>query len=85
MRGAANTSRDVAVRHIATEVPIGTVFGFVSTGFLVGQGLGGPIYGWLFENYPPQTVFYASAAFSVLALATILFNRAAMPRKDGTE
>ena len=83
MRGAANTSRDVAVRHIATKVPIGTVFGFVSTGFLVGQGLGGPIYGWLYETYPPQYVFYASAAFSVLALATVLFNRGAMPRKGG--
>lgn len=85
MRGAANASRDVAVRHIATDVPIGTVFGFVSTGFLVGQGLGGPIYGWLFENYPPQMVFYASAAFSVLALLTVLFNRGFLPRKDLAE
>ena len=82
MRGAANTSRDVAVRHIATDVPIGAVFGFVSTGFLVGQGLGGPIYGWLFETYPPQTVFYASAAFSVLALVTIFFNTGAKPSSE---
>jgi MFS family permease len=74
MRGAANASRDVAVRHVATNVPVGTVFGFVSTGFLVGQGLGGPIYGWLFDNYPPQMIFYASAAFSVLALGTVLAN-----------
>ena len=81
-RGAANASRDVAVRHVATGVPVGTVFGFVSTGFLVGQGLGGPIYGWLFDNYPPQSVFFASAAFSVLALGTILFNSGAKPSSE---
>jgi FSR family fosmidomycin resistance protein-like MFS transporter len=77
MRGGANASRDVAVRHVATNVPVGTVFGFVSSGFLVGQGVGGPLYGWLFDNYPPQMIFYASAAFSVLALVTVLFNRGA--------
>jgi predicted MFS family arabinose efflux permease len=82
MRGAANASRDVAVRHVATSVPVGTVFGFVSTGFLVGQGIGGPLYGWLFDNYPPQMVFYASAAFSILALGTVLFNRGARPKSE---
>ena len=76
-RGAASASRDVAVRHVATSVPVGTVFGFVSTGFLVGQGLGGPLYGYLFDTYPPETVFFVSAAFSVLALSTVLFNSGA--------
>jgi len=74
MRGMANASRDVAVRHVASHLPVGTVFGFVSTGFLVGQALGGPTYGWLFDNYPPETVFYASAFFGLLALSTLFFN-----------
>lgn len=74
MRGGANASRDVAVRHVAAHLPIGTVFGFVSTGFLVGQALAGPIYGYLVDNYPPHMIFYASAAFSVLAMVTVLFN-----------
>jgi len=84
-RGAANASRDVAVRQVATNVPVGTVFGFVSTGFLVGQGLGGPLYGWLFDNYPPEYVFFASAAFSVLALGTILFNTGARRSLEAAE
>lgn len=77
MRGMVTASRDVAVRHIAGDIPVGTVFGFVSTGFVAGQALAGPIYGWLYDNYPPETVFYASAAFSMLALSTVLFNTGA--------
>jgi len=74
MRGGVNASRDVAVRQIAGRIPVGTVFAFVSTGFLVGQACGGFIYGYLFENYPPNYIFYASAVFSVLGMATVLFN-----------
>jgi len=82
MRGMANAARDVAVRHVAAHIPVGTVFGFVSTGFLLGQALGGPIYGWLFDNYPPQFVFYASAFFGVLALSTLFFNKGARPSAE---
>ena len=74
VRGAVNATRNVAVRNISKEVEVGTVFGFVSTGALVGQACGGPLYGWLFDIYPPQVVFFASAAFSVLVLGTVLFN-----------
>ena len=74
MRGAVNATRNVAVRKISKEMEVGTVFGFVSTGALVGQACGGPLYGWLFDIYPPQVVFFASAAFSVLVLGTVLFN-----------
>jgi MFS family permease len=82
MRGMVNASRDVAVRHIAADIPVGTVFAFVSTGFVAGQALAGPIYGCLFDNYPPHIIFYASAAFSVLALATVLFNSGAKPPSE---
>jgi predicted MFS family arabinose efflux permease len=66
-------------------VPVGTVFGFVSTGFLVGQGVGGPLYGWLLDNYPPHIIFYTSAAFSVLALGTVLFNKGARRSSEAAE
>lgn len=85
MRGGANASRDVAVRHVASHLPVGTVFGFVSTGFLVGQALAGPIYGYLVDNYPPHIIFYASAAFSVLAMVTILFNSGTRRQPDAAE
>ena len=75
MRGGVNASRDVAVRQIAGRIPVGTVFAFVSTGFLVGQAFSGFIYGFLFEHYPPNYIFYASAAFSVLGMVTVIFNQ----------
>ena len=85
MRGGANASRDVAVRHVAAHLPIGTVFGFVSTGFLVGQALAGPTYGYLVDNYPPHIIFYASGGFSVLAMGTILFNSGTRRPMETTE
>lgn len=74
MRGGVNASRDVAVRHVARHIPIGTVFGFISTGFMVGQAVGAPFYGWLYDNYSPNLVFYSSAAVYVVGIATVLFN-----------
>ncbi|MFM1816391.1 MAG: hypothetical protein RLZ98_3086 [Pseudomonadota bacterium] len=74
IRGGVNTTRDVAVRRIADKIPVGTVFGFVSTGFLAGQALGGPFYGWLFDHYPPHYVFYVSALVHLLAIATVVLN-----------
>lgn len=74
IRGGVNTSRDVAVRRVADKIPVGTVFGFVSTGFLAGQAVGGPFYGWLFDNFPSSYIFYVSALVHIVAIATILVN-----------
>ena len=81
MRGMVTASRDVAVRHIAGDIPVGTVFGFVSTGFVAGQALAGPIYGWILDHHPPEFIFFASAAFSLLALSTVLFNSGSPQRE----
>ncbi len=72
LRGGVESSRDVAVRHIATHIPIGTVFGFVSTGFLFGQATGGLFFGWLFDNYPAHYIFYISALVHVLAISAVM-------------
>ncbi len=74
LRGGVNAARDVAVRDVARHLPIGTVFGFVTTGFLVGQAVAGPLYGFLYDLYSPRIVFYISAAASVAAIATIMVN-----------
>ena len=71
LRGLVNASRDVSVRHAATDVSVGTLFGFVTTGYSGGQILGPPLYGWLLDIGHPQLVFWGSAAFSTLAIATI--------------
>lgn len=74
IRGGLNSVRDVAVRQIPTDIPIGTVFGFVSTGFLLGQTIGGPLYGWLFDHFPPNYIFYVSAFVHVLGIGIIAIN-----------
>jgi FSR family fosmidomycin resistance protein-like MFS transporter len=75
LRGLVNSSRDVTVRHAATDVSAGTLFGFVTTGFSGGQIIGPTLYGWLLDFGHPQLVFWASAGFSTLALTTMLTHR----------
>ncbi|NKB21616.1 MAG: MFS transporter [Alphaproteobacteria bacterium] len=74
MRGGVNATRDVAVRRVIEHLPVGTVFAFVSTGFTVGQAFGGAIYGYLFDNYPPNYIFYVSALFTMIGASTVLLN-----------
>ncbi len=85
MRGAVNAARDVAVRNVASHLPIGTVFAFISTGFLLGQAVGGPVYGWLFDRYSPEIIFYVSAAISVAGLGTIMVNPGARTKAAAAE
>ena len=75
LRGLVNAARDVSVRHAATEVSVGTLFGFVTTGYSGGQILGPALYGWLLDTGHPQLVFWGSAAFSTLAIATMATGR----------
>jgi len=70
-RGFVNASRDVSVRHAAEGKSVGTVFAFVSTGFLVGQAISPPIYGLLLDFGSSEIVFWVSAAFSLIAAATV--------------
>lgn len=75
--GLVNASRDVSVRGAAQDVSVGTIFGFVTTGYSAGQILGPAIYGWILDSGRPQMVFAASAAFSLLAILTMLARRVA--------
>ncbi len=75
LRGLVNASRDVSVRHAATDrVSVGTLFGFVTTGYSGGQMIGPALYGWIMDFGRPELVFWASAGFSTLAIATMLVN-----------
>jgi len=75
LQGLVNASRDVSVRKAATHVSVGTVFGFVTTGYSAGQIIGPALYGWLMDLGRPELVFWVSAAFSTLAIATMLGTR----------
>lgn len=78
LRGLVNASRDISVRHAATDkISVGTLFGFVTTGYSGGQIIGPALYGWIMDFGRPELVFWASAAFSTLAISTMLVNRIA--------
>ena len=63
LRGLVNTSRDIMVRHAVPGASVGTVFAFVTTGFMFGQAVSPTIYGLLMDGASPGMVFWASAAF----------------------
>lgn len=81
MRGFINASRDVSVRHAAGDLPVGTVFAWVTTGFLIGQSIGPAIYGVLLDLGEPTIVFWASGVFSLLAVSTVFFNESARAKR----
>ncbi len=80
MRGFLQASRDVLVRAIAPKASVGTVFGFVTTGFLVGQAAAPPIYGILLDLGSPGIVFWISAGFSMICFVTALPGVIGRPR-----
>jgi predicted MFS family arabinose efflux permease len=73
--GLVTASRDISVREAARDVSVGTVFGFVTTGYSVGQIIGPAFYGLLLDIGRPHLVFVASAAFSLLAILTMFARR----------
>ena len=64
-------SRDVMVREIAPPGAIGTVFGFVSTGFSVGGAIAPPFFGWLADLHRPELIFWAGGAVTVLSILSV--------------
>ncbi len=75
MRGLVTAARDVNVRHSAGKHSVGTVFAFVSTGFLFGGAVSLPIYGILLDLGTPEIVFWASACFSLLSVGTVVLHK----------
>jgi MFS family permease len=74
MRGVVNPSRDILVRQAAPAGAIGAVFGFVSTGFNIGQGSAPLLYGWFMDIGSPDLVFWAAAGFTAIAISIVVFS-----------
>jgi MFS family permease len=72
-----NAARDVMVRDIAPPGTIGTVFGFVSSGFSLGFVIGPPIFGWVVDLGRPELVYWLSAAITLVSILTIFGARSA--------
>ncbi|MCY4548561.1 MAG: MFS transporter [Defluviicoccus sp.] len=69
--GLMSPSRDLLVRKICPPGTIGTVFGFVTTGFSVGAAIGPPIFGYVADIGRPDLIFWLSGAFTLLCIVSI--------------
>jgi FSR family fosmidomycin resistance protein-like MFS transporter len=70
--GIIMPSRDMIVREVTPPGSFGKVFGFVTTGFNIGGIVSPLIFGAIMDHGSPRLVFLAVAAFSLLAIITVV-------------
>jgi MFS family permease len=74
-RGLVNPARDVLVRRAAPPGAIGAAFGFITTGFTVGQAVAPPIYGWLMDIGSPTMLYWLASGFMLIAIPLVFASR----------
>ena len=70
--GIIMPSRDMIVREVTPPGSFGKVFGFVTTGFNIGGIVSPLIFGAIMDHGSPRLVFLAVAAFSLIAILTVV-------------
>jgi len=70
--GLSTPSRDLLVRAVTPPGAIGTAFGFTSTGLSLGNGIGPVLCGWVMDHGRPDMVFVVIAAFTLVAVLTVV-------------
>jgi MFS family permease len=70
--GVIMPSRDMIVRDITPPGSFGKVFGFVTTGFNIGGIVSPLVFGAIMDHGSPRLVFMGVAAFSLLAIFTVV-------------
>ncbi|HEY6859249.1 MAG TPA: MFS transporter [Pseudolabrys sp.] len=70
--GVIMPSRDMIVREVTPSGSFGKVFGFVTTGFNIGGIVSPLIFGAIMDHGSPRLVFLAVAAFSLVAILTVV-------------
>jgi MFS family permease len=75
-QGATRPARDMMLRAATPKGQTGGVFGFVTSGIAVGSALAPIPLGWFLDIGKPAWVFYLLALFMVLALVSMMAQRA---------
>ena len=70
--GIIMPSRDMIVREVTPPGSFGKVFGFVTTGFNIGGIVSPLMFGAIMDHGSPRWVFLLVAAFSLLAILTVV-------------
>jgi MFS family permease len=75
-------SRDVIVTSMTPKESIGTIFGFLTTGFAVGMALAPPVFGWINDFGRPDLVFWIIAAINLTCIVTLYGVRETVTQKQ---
>ncbi len=70
--GVIMPSRDMIVRDVTPPGSFGKVFGFITTGFNIGGIVSPLVFGAIMDHGSPNLVFVAVAAFSLMAVVTVV-------------
>lgn len=70
--GSTAPSRDVLIRRAAAGAGMGSVFGFVYSGFDLGSSTAPLLFGALLDHHAPHAVFVAVACAFALAVPTVM-------------
>ena len=70
-------SRDLLVRKICPSGSIGTIFGFVTTGFSVGAAIGPIMFGLLADAGMPAMIFWLAGLITLLCIVSVYAAKAA--------
>lgn len=71
LQGSIRPARDLMVRAVTPPGAAGRVYGFVSTGYNIGNAIIPVALGWLVDIGRVDTVFFVLAAIMVAAIATV--------------
>jgi len=71
LQGSIRPARDMMVRAVTPPGAAGRVYGFVSTGYNIGNAVIPVLLGWLVDIGYAHTVFFALAAIMIVAIATV--------------
>jgi MFS family permease len=71
LQGVIRPARDLMVRAVTPPGAAGRVYGFVSTGYNIGNAVIPVLLGWLVDTGRADAVFFALAALMIVAIATV--------------
>ena len=71
LNGVVQPSRDMMVRAVTPPGAMGTVFGFVTSGFNLGGAVAPLAFGYLLDYGRPNLVFWLVAALMMISIITV--------------
>jgi MFS family permease len=85
LSGIIQPSRDMIVRAVTPAGSFGKVFGFVTTGFNLGNVIGPLCFAWFMDHGEPRAIFLAVVGITLLSLLTVSTTRVPVTKPAAAE